>query len=123
MKGCQRYVRFTPDSVAKLFPRPNRPTLIRERTQTRNIDSKRRSVGFDCCALAMQRRLLQHNPPESRHQPTNRERPLRSIADIASSVGVSGNGSGTILATRLLRTSNLFEIVCLLVSSHLCHWG
>src|SRR5512143_3205137 len=60
-------VRFGSDSVAKLFSRPNRATLIQERTQTRNIDSKRRSVGFDCCALAMQRRLLQHNPPESGH--------------------------------------------------------
>src|SRR5512143_907379 len=64
---CTAHVRFRGDSVAKLFSRPNRATLIQERTQTRNIDSKRRSVGFDCCALAMQRRLLQHNPPETGH--------------------------------------------------------
>jgi hypothetical protein len=48
------------DCVAK-FLRPNRATLIQERTQTGNIDSKRRSGRFDCCALAIQGRVLQHN--------------------------------------------------------------
>ena len=33
--------------------------------QARNIDSMRRSVGFDYCAIALQQRGLQHNPPDS----------------------------------------------------------
>ena len=35
---------------------------LRERTQTRSIDSKKRSDGLDCCALATQQRVLQHDP-------------------------------------------------------------
>src|SRR5215472_9768159 len=30
--------------------------------KARNIDSKHRSVGFDNCSFATQRRVLQHNP-------------------------------------------------------------
>jgi SAM domain (Sterile alpha motif) len=33
----------------------------------RNVDSSRRPPGFDCCALAMQQRVLQHIPSESGH--------------------------------------------------------
>src|SRR4029453_168258 len=33
----------------------------------RNVDSSRRPPGFDCCALAMQQRVLQHIPPDSGH--------------------------------------------------------
>ena len=34
-------------------------------TQTRSINSKKRSGGLDCCALATQQRVWQHNPPQS----------------------------------------------------------
>ena len=39
--------------------------MIQGRAQARNIDSKPRAVGFDNCALAAQRRVLQHNPSNS----------------------------------------------------------
>jgi hypothetical protein len=35
------------------------------RLEARNSDSKHRSVGFDNCAFAAQRRVLQHIPSES----------------------------------------------------------
>jgi hypothetical protein len=61
------HVRFTPDCVAKLFCRPKWAILIQGRMQTRNIDSRRRSIGFYYCAIAAQQRVLQHNPPKSGH--------------------------------------------------------
>ena len=54
-----------PALVADLLRRP----VALERTQTRSIDSKKRSGGFDCCALATQQRVLQHN-----HGPHRRRR-------------------------------------------------
>jgi hypothetical protein len=34
--------------------------LIQQETKMRNVDSSRRLLGFDCCALAMQQTVLQH---------------------------------------------------------------
>ena len=50
--------------------------MIQERMQTRNIDSKRRSGGFDCCALAMQRRVLQHIHSNNGQTPVRFDCPL-----------------------------------------------
>jgi hypothetical protein len=58
---CVLFVRFEGDCVAKLFSRPNWAILIQGRAKARNIDSKHRSVGFDNCSFAAQRRVLQHN--------------------------------------------------------------
>ena len=54
-------VRFPADCVAKLFLRSKRAIMIQKRMQARNIDSMRRSVGFDYCAIALQQRVLQQN--------------------------------------------------------------
>ena len=63
-------VRYWGDCVAKLFSRPNRATLIQERTQTRSIDSKKRSGGFDYCALATQQRSFATQSGVKRTCPT-----------------------------------------------------
>jgi hypothetical protein len=61
-------VRFLGDCVAKLFSRPKRAILIQGQAQTRIIDSKHRSIGFDYCVFAVQQRVLQHN---NRHKADN----------------------------------------------------
>ena len=42
-----------------------RATLIQDQTKTSNVDSPRRPIGFDYCAIAMRQRVLQHIRPES----------------------------------------------------------
>ena len=39
--------------------------LIQDQTKMSNIDSPRHRAGFDCCAIAMRQRVLQHIPPKS----------------------------------------------------------
>jgi hypothetical protein len=75
MAVCPLHVCFTPDCVAKLFSRPKRAILIQGQAQTRIIDSKHRSIGFDYCVFAVQQRVLQHNPPNSGHLPDELTRP------------------------------------------------
>jgi hypothetical protein len=60
MDDVRSLVRYRDECVAKLFSRLKPATLIQERTQMRNIDSNVRPVGFEYCALAARRRVLQH---------------------------------------------------------------
>jgi hypothetical protein len=55
---------------------PGRATLIQYQLPTRNIDSKARLPRFDYCSLAVQRRVLQHIPPESGHSAMQNKCPL-----------------------------------------------
>jgi uncharacterized protein HemX len=63
--------------------------LIQERMQTGRIDSKKRSGGFDYCALATQQRVLQHNQGISRHHPTGQNRRDWPMCDIGYALNVA----------------------------------
>src|SRR5215469_15361858 len=44
-------VRFEGDCVAKLFCPSERVRLIQDHATMRNVDSRTRSLGFDCCVF------------------------------------------------------------------------
>jgi hypothetical protein len=113
--AAKSHVRFTLECVAKLFWGAAGETLIQHQTKMRNVDSSRRPPGFDCCALAMQQRVLQHIPLKSGHSGSWFECPLRPKADIQKF------GSHQKKNPRF-DAQNKFKLVCLFEPSH-CHSG
>jgi hypothetical protein len=51
---------FKGNLLQNYFEGVARATLIQDQMKTSNVDSWRSSIGFDCCAIAMRQRVLQH---------------------------------------------------------------